>query len=369
MNFDPNNDQLQNNFIRNSDSMLTGIFGTSEVTPLWVADMDFKVAQPITDELQRLVSRQQYAYEFNSQGVFAAISLWYQRRHNLTLAADNFVQVTGVLTGIALLIRELSDKGDGVVIQTPAYHQFAKVISTAGRDVIKTELVNNAGSYEMDLVDLEAKLTPDNVKVMILCNPHNPVGRVWRREELQQLLALADKHNVTIISDEIHADIIYANQQFTSLMALASEKHVALIGSPVGGTFSGPGVTGNTYDINVAGIGTHIITYTYTDGNSCTSADSTMIVVNLCTSISENASLDNINIYPNPTNGLVHINLTNHNGAISYTISTIEGRVVTQKSNVNANNISVNLSNESKGIYLLKIEDRYSSIVYKIIRD
>ena len=118
-----------------------------------------------------------------------------------------------------------------------------------------------------------------------------------------------------------------------------------------------------------AGAGTHYIVYTYTDGNSCTSADSTMIVVNLCTSISENASLDNINIYPNPTNGLVHINLTNHNGAISYTISTIEGRVVTQKSNVNANNISVNLSNESKGIYLLKIEDRYSSIVYKIIRD
>lgn len=232
MNFDQKNSQLENNFIRNSPSMLNGIFGTAEVTPFWVADMDFVVADPIRSELQRLVDRGQFAYEFDSDRVFNAISRWYQRRHNVELQPSNFVQVPGVLTGIALLIRELSNEGDGVVIQTPAYHQFSKVISTAGREVIKTSLHNHAGHYEMDFIDLDKKLSLPNTKVMILCNPHNPVGRVWRKEELERVIEIADKRGVTIISDEIHADITYAGSKFTSLVALAPERHVAMLGSP-----------------------------------------------------------------------------------------------------------------------------------------
>jgi len=232
MNFEQKNESVDNNFVRNSSSMLNGIFGTTEVTPFWVADMDFTVANPIKVELQRLVDRGQFAYEYNSQGVFKAISDWYQRRHDLNLNVDNFVQVTGVLTGIALLIRELTEEGDGVLIQTPAYHQFPKVISTAGRAVVKSPLkvVNN--NYVMDFDDLEEKLSAVDVKVMILCNPHNPTGRVWRKEELERVLAIADKYKVTIISDEIHSDIIHAGHKFTSLMSLDAKSHVALIGSP-----------------------------------------------------------------------------------------------------------------------------------------
>jgi cystathionine beta-lyase len=212
--------------------MLTGIFGTTDVTSFWVADMDFTVANPIRSELQRLVDRGQFAYEFNSEGVFKAISDWYQRRHDLDLNVKNFVQVTGVLTGIALLIRELTEKGDSVLVQTPGYHQFPKVISTAGRNVVKSPLKVVDNNYVMDFDDLETKLRASDVKVMILCNPHNPTGRVWRKHELEEVLRLAEKHNVTIISDEIHADIIYSGNQFTSLMSLGANKHVSLIGSP-----------------------------------------------------------------------------------------------------------------------------------------
>ena len=232
MQFDEKSDAAENHFIRNSESMLSGIFGTTEVTPFWVADMDFKVAEPILNELQRLVDRGKFAYEFNSKDVFNAISKWNKRRHDLNLYPDNFVQVTGVLTGIALAIRALTEEGDGVLIQTPAYHQFNKVISTAKRRVVKSALSLVDGKYEMDLQDLEQKMGEPSTKVLLLCNPHNPVGRVWRQEELVKVIKLASKYGVTIISDEIHSDIVYQGHRFSSLMSLEPQKYISVIGSP-----------------------------------------------------------------------------------------------------------------------------------------
>ncbi|WP_282606098.1 MalY/PatB family protein [Pelagibius sp. Alg239-R121] len=231
-NFDQSNKDVENTFVRYSESMLNDIFGTTDVTPFWVADMDFTVANPIKAELQRITDRAQFAYEFNSDAVFAAITGWYQRRHDLTLDAAKFVQVPGVLTGIALLIRELTKKGDGVLFQAPAYHQFNKVIVSAGRKAVKSPLKIVDGRYEMDFDDLNTNLSADDVNAMILCNPHNPVGRVWTREEMEKVAEIANKHGVTIISDEIHSDIIYPGHTFTSLMSVDAQNHVALIGSP-----------------------------------------------------------------------------------------------------------------------------------------
>ena len=219
-------------FVRHDPSFLNMVFATDQVTPLWVADMDFAVASPIQEELLRLANRGQFAYEFNSKGVFAAISAWFKRRHDLSLDAEKFVQVPGVLTAIAMLIREVTAPGDGVLMQVPAYHQFGKVISTAGRNIVKSPLRNVDGSYEMDFDDLDVKLSAPDVKAMILCNPHNPVGRVWRRDELEKLVEIANRHGVTIISDEIHSDIIYSGHRFISLMAVDQKTHVSVIGSP-----------------------------------------------------------------------------------------------------------------------------------------
>lgn len=219
-------------FVRHNPKYLNMFYGTDDVTPMWVADIDLPVAAPITEALQYVASRGQFAYEFNSEGIFAAISNWHKRRNDLSLDPENFVPFPGVLTAISLLIRELTAKGETVLMQTPAYHQFAKVISSADRALLKSPLINSNGTYEMDFADLEDKLQASDVTAMLLCNPHNPVGRVWRADELEKVVEIANRYNVTIISDEIHSDIIYKGHRFTSLSTLDGDNHVSVIGSP-----------------------------------------------------------------------------------------------------------------------------------------
>lgn len=221
------------NFAKSNPNYLTSMFGRTDLMPLWIADMDFKVAEPIQKELQRLVNRGNFAYEFNAEKVFDVLVNWNRKRHGLKLESRSFIQVSGVLTGIGLLIRELSDKGDGIMIQTPVYHQFFKVIESADRKVIENPLQKVDGNYEMDFVDMEQKFKTENVKMIVLCNPHNPVGRVWKKAELQQLVDLADRYNVRIVSDEIHSDIIHSNANFNSIASFSdSTQHIAVIGSP-----------------------------------------------------------------------------------------------------------------------------------------
>ncbi len=224
---------VENNFAKGNSNYLKSMFGTTEVMPLWIADMDFEIAEPIQEALQKLVTRNIYAYEFNTEDVFKAISDWIIKRHQLKLNPKSFVQVSGVLTGIGVLIRELSEKGDGIMVQTPVYHQFFKAIESAGRKVVSNSLKVVDGHYQMDFEDIERKLKTLNIKAILLCNPHNPVGRVWTKEELQKLVNLANEYNVAIISDEIHSDIVYSKSQFNSIASLDnSENHIAIIGSP-----------------------------------------------------------------------------------------------------------------------------------------
>lgn len=224
---------VEHNFAKSNPNYLKAMFGITEVMPLWIADMDFEIAKPIQDALQKLVTRNIYAYEFNTSEVFKAISDWNLRRHQLQLNPKSFVQVSGVLTGIGVLIRELSKKGDGILVQTPVYHQFFKVIESADRQVVHNKLKVVDGHYQMNFEDIERKLKTLNIKAILLCNPHNPIGRVWTKEELQKLVNLANQYNVAIISDEIHSDIVYSGFHFNSIASLDnSENHIAVLGSP-----------------------------------------------------------------------------------------------------------------------------------------
>ena len=223
---------MTTSLFRHDSNMLNSVYGTDELEPYWVADMDFEVAPAITQAIKNLAERGRFAYEFNHQQVFQAISHWYQKQHKLTLNTQNFAQVPGVLTGIALLIRELTQPGDGILIQTPVYHQFKKVIASAGRHVIRSPLVIEQGQYQMDFEALATQFATGKVKMMLLCNPHNPVGRVWNYDKLEQLLALATVHNVFIVSDEIHSDIVYPGHTFHSLAGFNSDNVASLLGSP-----------------------------------------------------------------------------------------------------------------------------------------
>lgn len=222
----------ENAFIKHKPEMLNGIYNTTDIFPYWVADMDFQVAKPISDELNRLVERGVYSYEFQEKSIFTALANWYKTRHNLDLDESKFIQVPGVLSGLALLIRQYSEKGDAVLIHTPAYHQFSTLISKADRKVVKSELKTDGFSYTIDFEDYENKIIKENIKVIIFCNPHNPTGRVWTKQELARLIEISARHNVLIISDEIHSDIIYSGNTFTSLTSFDYDNVIALIGSP-----------------------------------------------------------------------------------------------------------------------------------------
>ncbi len=219
-------------FIKSKPEMLESIYNTVDVFPYWVADMDFQVAEPITQELNRLVERGVYSYEFNEQVVFEALSQWYSKRHGLNLSSDKFVQVPGVLPGIALLLRQFTNEGDGVLIHTPAYHQFANLVNKAGRQVVNSPLINDGQSYQIDFAGMEQQIIEQQVKTMIFCNPHNPTGRVWTPQEIEQVIEIAKRHDVLIISDEVHSDIIFEGHSFTSLTSFDYDKVIALIGSP-----------------------------------------------------------------------------------------------------------------------------------------
>lgn len=222
-----------NHYAKNNPTFLQSMFGKTDIMPLWIADMDFKVAEPITKELQRLIDRANFAYEFNSEQVFDALANWNKKRHGLTLKSTSFLQVSGVLTGLGLLIRELTNESDSVMIQTPVYHQFFKVIETAKRKVVENPLKIVNGNYQMDFENMEEQFKTKKIKVILLCNPHNPVGRVWRKDELQQLILLANTYNVRIISDEIHSEIVYTNATFNSITAFDNTaQHITVIGSP-----------------------------------------------------------------------------------------------------------------------------------------
>jgi len=230
-----------NTFIKTKPEMLNNFYGTTDIFPYWVADMDFQVAQPITQELDRLVKRGVFAYEFNEEGIFSAISHWYSTRHHIELSEKNFVQVPGVLSGIALLLRQFTQAGDAVLIHTPAYHQFANLINKADRKLVKSELIINdvnelsdvdGNGYQIDFEQFERQIQAENVKAIIFCNPHNPTGRVWSQAELELLVAIAARHQVLIISDEMHSDIIFSDSKFSSLASFDYENIITLIGSP-----------------------------------------------------------------------------------------------------------------------------------------
>lgn len=231
-NFDQPVEIGQHNFVKANPTFLKNMFGATDITPLWIADMDFRIAKPITDAIERLAQRGVFAYEFPPQEIHQSLSAWYLRKNALALNPDHFMVINGVLTGIAVILHEFSKKGDNILIQTPVYHQFAKAIKENGRNVITNSLKLENNRYVMDFEDLEQKLIQDQPQLILLCNPHNPVGRVWEKEELSQLVELAKKYDTLIVSDEIHSDIVFKGATFNSLTTFDYDKTIALIGSP-----------------------------------------------------------------------------------------------------------------------------------------
>ncbi|MDI9241872.1 MalY/PatB family protein [Fusibacillus kribbianus] len=180
-----------------------------DILPLWVADMDFQTAPGIQERLRAAVDHGIFGYSDGKADYFAAVSSWYREKFGWETKEEWLIKTPGVVFALATAVRAFTEKGDRVLIQQPVYYPFSEVIRDNGRVLINSPLKQVNGRYEMDFEDMERKITENQVKLFLLCSPHNPVGRVWTEEELKKAGELCVKHGVLVVSDEIHSDFTY----------------------------------------------------------------------------------------------------------------------------------------------------------------
>lgn len=197
-------------------------FGTNNLLPMWVADMDFLTAPCVMEALKDRLEQGIFGYTTRPSSYNESIVNWLDNRFSWKINQEWLMFSPAVITSISLLIQNLTQKNDKIMIQEPVYSPFHSIVESNERSLVISPLVKlDDGSYVMDYEDIEAKIK--DVKVFILCNPHNPVGRVWTREELTRLGEICLKHNVLIISDEIHSDIILKNHKHTPFASISKE--------------------------------------------------------------------------------------------------------------------------------------------------
>lgn len=190
---------------------------------LWVADMDFRTPPCVTDALVEKSRHGIFGYSESREDYIEVLQNWFHTRFSWDIKSKWLVKTPGVVYAIATAIRALTEKGDAVIIQQPVYYPFAETVNVNERKLIVNQLVYEDGVYRMDFGDFEEKVVRHGVKLFILCSPHNPVGRVWTRDELIRLGDICVKHGVVVISDEIHADFVYAGHQHHVFAALKPE--------------------------------------------------------------------------------------------------------------------------------------------------
>lgn len=192
-----------------------------DVLPLWVADMDFQAPKPVLDALQNAVSHGIFGYSEVKGEYFDALYRWFDSRFDWQPKSEWLVKTPGVVFALAMAVRALTKEGDSVLIQPPVYYPFFEVIRDNNRKIVESPLLLTDGHYEIDFDDLEEKIASQNVKLFLLCSPHNPVGRVWTKEELQKLGELCDRYHVFVVADEIHCELVYEGHDYTPFASLS----------------------------------------------------------------------------------------------------------------------------------------------------
>lgn len=194
-----------------------------DMIELWVADMDFKAAPVIIDALRRRVEHGVFGYTRVPDQFYEATVDWFGRRHGWTIDPARIIYTSGVVPAISAIIKALAREGDKVAVMTPVYNCFFSSIRNNGCIVADAPLVLNDGRYEIDFDALDALLADEGVKLMLMCNPHNPAGRVWTRDELLRVDAMCRAHGVWVVSDEIHCELTYGDHRYTPFASLGDE--------------------------------------------------------------------------------------------------------------------------------------------------
>lgn len=194
----------------------------ADVLPMWVADMDFEVAPAITKALQERVAQGIFGYTMVPDSYYEAIVGWFKRRHGWTLERDWILYTTGVVPAVSCALKALTLPGEKVLVQTPAYNCFFSSIANSGCQLAENELVYEDGTYHVDFDDFERKCADEKTTVFLLCNPHNPAGRVWKREELERMNDICLKHGVKVVADEIHCELVMPGFRFVPFASVSA---------------------------------------------------------------------------------------------------------------------------------------------------
>lgn len=202
---------------------LKPVFGRDDLIPLWVADMDFKSPPAIVKALKQRVEHGVFGYTLPSEAYTRSIVNWLGSRHRWQVKGEHINFVPGVVKGFAFAIDEFTTKGDKIIIQPPVYHPFRIVTESLGREVVNNPLILENGQYKMDFEGLRRIVSADNCKMLILCNPHNPGGRVWSPGELRELADLCYESKILVVSDEIHADMALPGHQHTVFASVSPQ--------------------------------------------------------------------------------------------------------------------------------------------------
>jgi len=204
-------------------NLINACDGQNHVLPMWVADMDFACPEPVIRALKQRVDHGIFGYTRPDAADLAAVVSWMTKRHGWQIQADWIVSTPGVVPALHMLVRAFTQPGDRVLVQRPVYYPFFSAIKSNDCHIVSNSLELADNHYHMDFQDLEEKTADPKVKLAILCSPHNPVGRVWNAEELRRFGRICKHNNVLIISDEIHADLVYPGRQFVPFSMVDSD--------------------------------------------------------------------------------------------------------------------------------------------------
>ena len=192
---------------------LIDMYGQNDLLAMWVADMDFQVPDCVISALQSYVTQGAFGYYRTPDSYYEAFINWEKTQHGFEVQKEWIRFSPGVVSAFYWIVQFMTNPGDAIIVTTPVYYPFMNAVKDNGRKLITSDLVNIDGTYSIDFVDFEKKIIENNVKLFILCSPHNPVGRVWTHEELKTLFDICRKHNVFVISDEIHHDLVFGERE------------------------------------------------------------------------------------------------------------------------------------------------------------
>ena len=221
---------------------LKRFYGTDDVEPFWVADMDLASPNFLVDKLIDRVNHSIFGYTEKSHELFESIEWWMKNEHNLCINKSTIGLSPSVVSTLCMTIQSFSNVGDSIVTFSPVYGPFFSSVKSHKRNLVDLPLIINNGKFQIPFEHLESVLKKNDVKLLLLCNPHNPGGRVWSKDELLKIVRLCKDNNVIIFSDEIHSDIVYKPNIHTPILALNEAKNISILAHSIGKTFNTSGL-------------------------------------------------------------------------------------------------------------------------------